>query len=321
MALGIGFVGLGIMGNRMLTNMAVHGGFDLVAAWDPNETARTAAQTTYPSLTVFEGVEGVIKHPDVDVVYIASPPASHRDYALAAADVGKAVFCEKPLGIDVEQSRELVAAFKQKRILNAVNYPLANSQAADLMKADIDAGKLGKINSVDIRLHFAPWPRDWQQDATWLSLREEGGFVREVGSHFIYLTERLLGAAEILSACAIYPEDDVSCETSVQAQFACDNTPVSFHASAGGVGPDVVEFTVWGEKKSYRLTMWDQLYSTTGDDWKRELSEIEDARQHGYMRGLDNLIAWSEGKDCSIASFADALSVQEKVEAILSGEF
>ncbi|WP_421780406.1 Gfo/Idh/MocA family protein [Kiloniella litopenaei] len=319
--MGIGFIGLGIMGNRMLTNMSVHGEFNLAAAWDPSDVARSDARINYPALEVVGTVEEVIKHPRVDVVYIASPPASHRDYALAAAAAGKAVFCEKPLGIDVEQSQEMVAAFKEKAVLNAVNYPLANSQAADLMKAEIDAGQLGKINSVDIRLHFAPWPRDWQQDATWLSQRAEGGFVREVGSHFIYLTERLLGAAELLNTCAIYPEDDVSCETNVQAQIACNNVPVSFHASAGGVGPDVVEFTVWGEKKSYRLTMWDQLYSTTGDTWVRELSEIEDARQHGYMRGLDNLIAWYEGKDCSIASFADALSVQEKVEAILSGDF
>ncbi|WP_417453082.1 Gfo/Idh/MocA family protein [Kiloniella sp.] len=321
MALGIGFIGLGIMGNRMLTNMSVHGEFNLAAAWDPNESARSDAQKNYPSLDVVGTVEEVIKHRDVDVVYIASPPASHRDYALAAAAAGKAVFCEKPLGIDVEQSQEMVAAFEEKAVLNAVNYPLANSPAADLIKADIDAGKLGAITSVDIRLHFAPWPREWQQDATWLSQRTEGGFVREVGSHFIYLTERLLGTAELLNTCAIYPEDDISCETNVQAQLACDNVPVSFHASAGGVGPDVVEFTVWGEKKSYRLTMWDQLYSTTGDEWKRELSEIDDARQHGYMRGLDNLVAWKEGRQYSMASFADALSVQEKVEAILSGEF
>ncbi|WP_417428656.1 Gfo/Idh/MocA family protein [Kiloniella sp.] len=321
MALGIGFIGLGIMGNRMLTNMSVHGEFNLAAAWDPNESARSDAQKNYPSLDVVGTVEEVIKHRDVDVVYIASPPASHRDYALAAAAAGKAVFCEKPLGIDVEQSQEMVAAFEEKAVLNAVNYPLANSPATDLIKADIDAGKLGTITSVDIRLHFAPWPREWQQDATWLSQRTEGGFVREVGSHFIYLTERLLGTAELLNTCAIYPEDDISCETNVQAQLACDNVPVSFHASAGGVGPDVVEFTVWAEKKSYRLTMWDQLYSTTGDEWKRELSEIDDARQHGYMRGLDNLVAWKEDRQYSMASFADALSVQEKVEAILSGEF
>ena len=88
MALGIGFIGLGIMGNRMLTNMSVHGEFNLAAAWDPSEAARSDAQTNYPSLDVVRTVEEVIKHRDVDVVYIASPPASHRDYALAAAAAG-----------------------------------------------------------------------------------------------------------------------------------------------------------------------------------------------------------------------------------------
>ncbi|MEH6630423.1 MAG: Gfo/Idh/MocA family oxidoreductase [Halopseudomonas aestusnigri] len=320
MALGIGFIGLGIMGNRMLTNMSSHGGFDLACGWDPDQKAGVDANREFPSLKIAETVAELIAHPKVDVVYIASPPASHKEYALAAAAAGKAVFCEKPLGVDIEQSRDLVAAFDELNLLNAVNFPLANSPAADLMKAEVDAGNLGTITSVEIRLHFAPWPRGWQHSASWLAQRAEGGFVREVGSHFIYLTERLFGASELVNACTLYPDDDVSCETNVQAYLACGDVPVSFTASAGGVGPDTVEFTIWGENKSFRLSMWDQLFSTTGENWNRELADIADARQTGYMRGLDNLIAWKESKDCSIASFEDALSVQEIVEAILSGD-
>ncbi len=320
MALGVGFIGLGIMGNRMLTNMSVHGGFDLACGWDPDPKTGEAAKQHYPSLDIVQTVDALIAHPSVDVVYIASPPASHKEYALAAAAAGKAVFCEKPLGVDIEQSRDLVAAFNESGLLNAVNFPLANSPAADLMKAEVDAGNLGAVTSVEIRLHFAPWPRGWQHSASWLAERAEGGFVREVGSHFIYLSERLFGASELINACTLYPDDGVSCETNVQAQLSCGNIPVSFTASAGGVGPDIVEFIIWGDKKSYRLTLWDQLFSTTGENWQRELADIEDARQEGYMRTLDNMLAWKDGRDCSMASFANALSVQESVEAILSGE-
>ena len=222
--------------------------------------------------------------------------------------------------VDIGQSRDLVAAFEEAGLLNAVNFPLANSPAADMMKAEIDAGNLGAVTSVDIRLHFARWPRGWQHSASWLSHRAEGGFVREVGSHFIYLSERLFGPSELINACTLYPDDDVSCETNVQAQLSCGNVPVSFAAGAGGVGPDIVEFTVWGDTKSYRLTLWDQLFSTTGESWQQELADIADARQEGYMRTLDNILAWKEGKDCSMASFAHALSVQESVEAILAGD-
>ncbi|WP_419901268.1 Gfo/Idh/MocA family protein [Kiloniella sp.] len=320
MTLGIGFIGLGIMGNRMLTNMSAHGGFDLACGWDPDQKTGVQAKQQYPSLEIAQTVDELIANPKVEVVYIASPPASHKEYALAAAAAGKAVFCEKPLGVDIEQSRDLVAAFDESGLLNAVNFPLANSPAADMMKSEVDAGNLGTVTSVEIRLHFAPWPRGWQHSASWLAERAEGGFVREVGSHFIYLTERLFGPSELINACTLYPDDEVSCESNVQAHLSCGNVPVSFTASAGGVGPDIVEFIIWADKKSYRLSLWDQLFSTTGETWQQELVDIADARQEGYMRTLDNMLAWKEGKGCSMASFANALSVQESVEAILSGD-
>ncbi|MBL4786612.1 MAG: Gfo/Idh/MocA family oxidoreductase [Cohaesibacteraceae bacterium] len=319
MATGIGFIGLGIMGNRMMTNMTAHGGFHLVCAWDPGEPACEKAKADFAGLEIAASARAVIDNPDVHIVYIASPPASHREYAMAAAEAGKAVFCEKPLGIDVAESREMVRRFEQLGTKNAVNYPLANSIAADTLKAAIDAGDLGEITGANISLHFAPWPRDWQADATWLKQRAEGGFIREVGSHWIYLSERLFGQADVINSVVLFPDDDVSCESHVQAQLVCEDIPVSLTATSGGIGPDVVQFTVWGTKTSYRINMWVDLFRADGETWQPVHPDIDDAREVSYLRGLDNLLAWYKDEPHSIASFADALSVQEAVESILSG--
>ncbi|MCH8809412.1 MAG: Gfo/Idh/MocA family oxidoreductase, partial [Proteobacteria bacterium] len=58
-----------------------------------------------------------------EVVYIACPPAAHKEYALAAIEAGKTVFCEKPLGVDVAESRALVARVEESGTPNAVNFP------------------------------------------------------------------------------------------------------------------------------------------------------------------------------------------------------
>ena len=169
-----------------------------------------------------------------------------------------------------------------------------------------------------MRLHFARWPRGWQEDASWLALCKEGGFVREVGSHYVFLVEKLFGPATLVDASVRYPADDTLCETHFLARLDCGGTTVSCAGGAGGVGPDTVEFTVWGTKTSYRLWDWNKLKSSDGQDWKDELTHLEDPRQDGYMRVLNNFLNMLKGKPHTMPPLRAALTVQEVVEQILS---
>ena len=82
----------------------------------------------------------------------------------------------------------------------------------------------------------------------WLTKRQQGGFVREVVSHFVFLTERLLGPATLESTAVQYPDGDGS-EVRMVAVVNCRGVPVSVAGSVGGVGPDRVEFTLWGSER------------------------------------------------------------------------
>jgi predicted dehydrogenase len=315
---GVAFIGLGIMGHRMLSSMTAHGGFRIVCAWDPSNKARDEVAKLYPDVRIADNAADAIGDADAEITYIACPPAAHRQYALMAAERGKIVYCEKPLGVDVEDSRHLVDAFTDKSITNAVNFPFADAAAVNLMSKELKSGAIGEVTGVDVRLHFASWPRGWQQAAPWLSQREQGGFVREVASHYVYLAEKLFGRAELINSTVTYPEDGISCETHFLAQLDCSGIPVSFAGGSGGVGPDIVQFTIWGSKKSYRLWDWNQIYSSTGGEWQRQLTHIADARHDGYMRMLDNFKRQVSGDPHTMASFGDALSVQIIVEDILA---
>lgn len=314
----VAFIGLGVMGHRMLANMAAHGGFRLSSAWDPSTEARRAVADMYAGIAIADNADEIINAPETDVVYIACPPIAHRGYALAAAEAGKAVFCEKPLGVSVDDSREMVERIEASGAINAVNFPFADAQAINLLQRRLHDGSLGALMGVDIRIHFAAWPRGWQETATWLGMRQEGGFVREVLSHYVYLTEKLFGPAQLIDAAVSYPEDERLCESHVVALIDCAGLPVSTIINAGGVGPDVIEYTVWGAKSSYRLWDWNRLKSTSGGDWADELPDLEDPRRDGYRRVLDNFLGQLDGKPHSMPQFGDALSVQVLIEAILS---
>lgn len=315
---GVAFIGLGIMGHRMLTNMTAHGGFTLVGGWDPRAGALDRTRAAFPDLPLSEDPAAVVTAPETEVVYIACPPAAHEAHALAALAAGKAIWCEKPLGVDVAESRALVEAVEAAGARNAVNFPFADGQAANRIDREVKAGRLGEIAGVDVRLHFARWPRAWQAEAAWLAERAEGGYVREVFSHFVYLLRRLFGPVTLRDAAVRFPLDPRLCETHFTALLDCGGVPVSAAGGSGGTGPDQVEITVRGRERSYRLWDWNRLKSSDGDDWRDELTELADPRQDGYRRMLDNFRAFLAGEPNTMPSFRDALAVQEIVEAILS---
>jgi len=316
----VGFIGLGVMGHRMLANMTAHGGFNITRAWDPDRQACELVKQAYPKIVISESAEDLVRDREVDVVYIASPPASHHAYALLAAAVSKAIYCEKPLGVNISSSSEMVNAVESAEVLNVVNFPFADSQPINFIESKLADNVIGDVTGVDLRLHFSSWPRDWQDTARWLTLREQGGFVREVVSHYVYLIERLFGPTKVVDAHVSFPDDPSLCETQFFASLECGGRNISFAGGVGGIGPDVVEFTIWGTKTSFCLWDWNKLKSTNGSSWREELKELSDPRQDGYRRMLDNFRNALEGREHTMPSFQTALSVQTVIESILGGQ-
>lgn len=317
---GAAIIGLGVIGRRMLTNMPRQGRLEVRGGFDLDAEAARGAQAEFPWLKLAETAESLIASPDVDLVYIGTPPKAHAAYARLAAESGKAVFCEKPLGVDVAESRALTAEIGASRsgVAPAVNLSLAGAAGVAVMREALATGALGRLAGADIRLHFAKWPRGWQENAAWLAQREQGGFTREVATHFIFLAERLLGPAALLERSARYPDDGAGAETHALARLDCGGTPVTLAGSVGGAGPDLVEFTLWGENRSYRLTDFYRFWESQREAWSPVEPAAENPALEAYMRQLDELVKRMDGEPDILPGFAEALRAQEIVEAILA---
>ena len=93
------------------------------------------------------------------------------------------------------QSRErLVELTAERGLANAVNFPFGAAPSVDFIQAQLADGALGEIVGVDLRLHFVPWPRVWQQDATWLSDQGES----------LKLAQAQLGHSDIATTLQVY---------------------------------------------------------------------------------------------------------------------
>jgi predicted dehydrogenase len=316
----IGVISLGVMGQRMLARLAEPARARALVAWDPNPAVVAEVRQRYPGLRMAATAAEVIGTPALDCVYIASPPASHLAYAHQGFDAGLAVFCEKPLTVDFAAGREAVARIEAESRRAAVNFSLASSPGLAAMKAAISDGSIGAPERVEIELAFDQWPRTWQAAAgRWLAERAEGGFSREVLSHFVFVLQRVLGTAMVEEARPDYPADGVSAERALTATLQAGAVPVTIEAHVGGSQPDFNRMTLIGSAGAIEIHDWFGLRRRRNDGAWIDAGTPQSNRQIGQSGQLDQVVAMIEGRAHALPSFAEALAVQATIEAILKG--
>ena len=319
MAVKTAVIGLGIMGRRMLEHMGLHDGYAPVAMWDPDPKACAEAQGIAPGAQIVASAEDAIAA--ADLVYLACPPVPRKAYALAAAEAGKAVFLEKPLGVDVAESEALVAGLKAAGVPAAVNFTQAAGAALAGVGEAARSGALGDLAGADMVVTYAAWPRAWQQAADWLRFRGEGGMTREVISHFLFFSERILGPLSVVWARPSYPSDESLCETHMQARLEnADGLPVTIMASVGGAQPDRQELTIKGAKASRRISEFYIDAVSDGGAFTELGERPSDPRAVSLRAQLDDLALCIEGRPHRLATPEEALRVQKLVEQMLAGK-
>ena len=98
----------------------------------------------------------LVERKDIDLIDIATPNDTHAEIAIAAAQAGKMVMCEKPLGRNAAETRAIVAAVEKAGVANMVWYNYRRVPAVTLAKQLIDEGRLGRI------FHYrAKFLQDW----------------------------------------------------------------------------------------------------------------------------------------------------------------
>ena len=316
----IGVISLGVMGQRMLARLAQHPRLAARIAWDPHPAAVAETRKSHPELSIAASAAEVISAPGLDCIYIASPPASHLAYAHQGFDAGLAVFCEKPLTVDFVEGRKAIARIDAGRLRSAVNFSLATSPGLAAMSAAVRDGSIGKPEGVEIELAFDQWPRAWQAAAgRWLAERAEGGFSREVLSHFVFVLQRALGQAAVEQSKPDYPGDGVGAERALQARLVAGGVPVTVQAKVGGNLADFNRMTLLGSAGAVEIHDWFGLRRRGKDGaWIAE-GTPQSNRQTGQSGQLDQVAAMIEGEPHTLPSFAEALAVQETIEAILKG--
>ena len=321
----LGVIGTGIMGERMLRAAMEHAQdvVHVTAVWDAHPPALARVAAALPGTPCAASAAAAIAI--ADCVYIATPPATHIAYADQAFDAGRAVFLEKPLATDVTAAEAFVRRSASARA--AVNFPFASSFAVERLRGWIAEGAAGPATShpafsrLDIDVGFREWPRPWQQAAAaWLDAPEEGGFTREVVSHFLFLARRILGPLQ--RANATIDRMPGHTERRIEARLEAGGVPVHLTGAVGAIQADDANTWTLHGTGAVRLRDWSWAERQRPDGtWEADPDAAPNERMRPLVlrRQLEGVARMTRGEAHNLATLPEALEVQAIVEAILHG--
>jgi predicted dehydrogenase len=146
--------------------------------------------------------EDVIARKDIDIVDIVTPGDSHAPIAIAAAEAGKSILCEKPLANDVAEAERMNAAVERAGVINTVCHNYRRCPAVSLAKSIIEEGRIGDIYHYR-GVYLQDWivdpnfPRVWRLEKA----RAGSGSLGDILSHTMDLSRYLVG--EPVEVCGL----------------------------------------------------------------------------------------------------------------------
>lgn len=175
----IGVVGLGRMGSFYAETVASLGGAaQLAAIVDPDSRVRDRLQKSLGLDAAFASVVDALEAANLDAVLVATPTSAHAETVIAAASAGKAIFCEKPLALTVDETRTVLDSVRRAGVLLQMGFMRRFDTAHAQAKAAIESGQIGRP------LTFRAVGRDpGCPPLDFADPRHSGGLIIDMGIH------------------------------------------------------------------------------------------------------------------------------------------
>jgi len=181
----------GIADRRTLPGMMLADNAELIAVMDANKAAADACKEKYNAKYAFDKMEDVLAIDEIQAVYIASPVFCHKEQAMAAADAGKDILIEKPVGLTAAEAEEIAAYCEAKGVKMGVGFMMRFHAYHQAMKEIVSSGKIGEI--VSARAQLTCWYPEmencWRQDMK----LSGGGAMMDMGVHCVDLIRYITG--------------------------------------------------------------------------------------------------------------------------------
>ncbi len=200
-------------------------GFSLAGVTRRNLNAANDYATRHNIPKVYSNVEALIQDPDIDAVYIATPPDSHKDIALLVALAGKACCIEKPLAPSFSDCEIICEAFRQNSIPLFVAYYRRSLPRFLKISEWLSQNLIGEVRHVSWQYHRPPSDVDKEKKRNWRTDKSVAfaGYFDDLASHGLDLFAFLFGEFTHVTGLSINQQGLYSSDDAVVGAWVHEN--------------------------------------------------------------------------------------------------
>lgn len=322
----------GIADRRTIPGIMAACNAELVAVMDVNMQLAEKIRAKYNAKNAYVTVEELLNDSEVEAVYIASPVVYHKDQVLKAAQAGKHILVEKPIGLTVTEGEEIIESCQKADIFAAAGLMMRYHSYHQKMKELIDAGEIGQIISCRAQLTcwYPPIQGAWRQ----VKQLSGGGAMMDLGIHCIDLIQYVTGSKAVnVSGMAGTKTFGYNVDDSGAILFETDNGAYCYVDINFNIPDDAARcrFEIYGTKGSMLaegtisqleggkldvvLLKQDKGYNAQQDRVDVSPLEINVAFGDMYTKEIESFSNSIQYKSKVGVPLKDALQVQKVIEA------
>ena len=200
-------------------------GSSLVAVMRRNGTLARDYARRHHVKKWYDDAQQLIDDPEVNAVYIATPPSSHKDYTIAVAKAGKPVYVEKPMALNHNECEQMIQACRNRNVPLFVAYYRRALPRFIKIKSLLQEGAIGKTRFVNVTFFQKTSPDDMQGVYNWRidPIIAGGGYFYDLACHSIDILQFFFGEIKTVKGHASNQQNIYDAEDMVSGLLLFEN--------------------------------------------------------------------------------------------------
>lgn len=292
-----GIIGCGgIADKRTIPGLLLAENAQCVALMDKSEQILETVGKKYNVENLYTDINELLRQDNLDAVYIATPVFCHKENVIAAADAGKHILLEKPMGLTVSEATEIMDYCNKKNVKLCVGFMMRYHDGHEKIKSLIEKGDIGEVVSAYAKFNCVSPVSEvkWRQTKAFSG----GGTMMDMGIHCVDLLQHITGlnAKEVVGMSGNqifkYPDTEDAATAImrmengalfvVEANFNVDEAFGCKFEIYGTKGCIAADKTI-GQTETGTITLTDidsqckVVEYTSGNMYEKEISRFSDA--------------------------------------------
>ncbi len=242
----------------------------------------------------YTNADDLIGDPEVDAVYIATPPDSHKFYALKVAEAGKICCIEKPMTPSYAESLEIYNSFNEKKLPLFVAYYRRSLPRFLKIKEWLESNSIGEVRHINWHFSKPASDLDKSGDYNWRTDVKiaPGGYFDDLASHGIDLFNFILGDIKEVSGISLNQQKNYSAKDAFSACWLHENNVTGSGTWNFDCHDSIDKVTIYGSEGRIEFSIFHENDIILESKTKPEKLFIENPKhiQIHHVEGMQNML-------------------------------